>query len=460
MITQYAATTRRAFIYTRISLDKRGDGLGVARQLKACRERADALGWDVVAVYEENDTSASKGLRPRYSEMMRRLERGDANALIAWSLDRLTRRPREIEDVLDLATEKGVALATVSGEIDLGSSAGRAMARVAATFARQEVEVKSERQRAANLQRAESGRPHAGRRAFGYSKDGMSVEKSEASEVRWAVDQLLAGNTLRSITRDFAARNVLTTAGGAWQPTELRRMLSNPRYAGILVRRGEEIGRGTWKSLIDVDTHRAVVGILSDPARSPRGAPQRYLLSGIATCGTCGARMYGAKEPRGPVYMCQTRAHVVRRAEPIDQLIQEILLRRLSKPDAARIFSRPESKAEAQKLRDGISKLRDRLDGLAEAYAAGDIDSGQLGSGSRRLRAELSEREARVGTLARSPAVATLVSSQDVEQQWNTLSLDSRRSVLSELILIFIDSPGRGARVFNPDTIRIGWKHE
>ena len=87
------SSPRRAFIYTRISLDRTGEGLGVERQLKACRTKAKALGWTVVEVFEENDTSASKGRRPVYADMMRRLQEGEADALVAWSIDRLTRRP-------------------------------------------------------------------------------------------------------------------------------------------------------------------------------------------------------------------------------------------------------------------------------------------------------------------------------------------------------------------------------
>ena len=38
-------------IYTRISNDREGGGLGVARQEVDCRALAERLGWDVVDVY-------------------------------------------------------------------------------------------------------------------------------------------------------------------------------------------------------------------------------------------------------------------------------------------------------------------------------------------------------------------------------------------------------------------------
>lgn len=430
----------------------------MARQLKACREKAAALGWDVAEVFEENDTSASKGDRPRYAAMMARLSRGEASGLIAWSVDRLTRRPREIEDVLDLAAERDVALATVSGDIDLGSSHGRAMARVVAAFARQEVEVKSERQRAANLQRAESGKAHAGRRAFGYSGTGSAVVESEAREIRSAVQSILAGGTLRAIVRDFEQRRVRTTAGGPWRPTELRRMLSNPRYAGVLVRNGEVMGPGAWPAILDLDTHRAVVAILSDPARRRPGAPRRYLLSGVATCGVCGRRCYGTTERRGPLYMCETRAHVVRRAEQIEELVEETIIARLSRPDAAELFARPDTSDRAAALAQSVRQARARLDGLAEAFASGGIDADQLGAGSKRLRPVLARDMAELAALAQTPILAPLVGVSDVRTRWSALSVEDRREVIAHLMSITIDPAGRGARSFDPETVRIAWR--
>ena len=45
-------------IYVRISEDRAGAGLGVARQEQDCRELAARRGWDVHDVYVDNDTEA------------------------------------------------------------------------------------------------------------------------------------------------------------------------------------------------------------------------------------------------------------------------------------------------------------------------------------------------------------------------------------------------------------------
>lgn len=93
-----------AVIYARISRDAEGTQLGVTRQLEDCRKAAITRGWPVVEEYVDNDVSATKAKpRPQYERMMTDLASGRAGALIVWDVDRLTRNPRELEDVIDLA---------------------------------------------------------------------------------------------------------------------------------------------------------------------------------------------------------------------------------------------------------------------------------------------------------------------------------------------------------------------
>src|SRR5688572_25511810 len=102
-----------AAIYVRISLDAEGTGLGVKRQLADCAALADRLGWTVVGTYEDNDVSATSGkARPAYARMLRDVEHGRVGAVVVWDVDRLTRTPRELEDVIDYADRKGLQLAS------------------------------------------------------------------------------------------------------------------------------------------------------------------------------------------------------------------------------------------------------------------------------------------------------------------------------------------------------------
>src|SRR6516164_6637091 len=123
---------RAAGIYLRISDDRLGEGAGVARQLVDCRALAERKGWPIVDVYEDNDVSAYRGKpRPEYRRMLADLSAGLLDAVVVWDLDRLFRQPRELEAFLDVCDAAGVTnLATVTGDVDLGTHDGRFTARI------------------------------------------------------------------------------------------------------------------------------------------------------------------------------------------------------------------------------------------------------------------------------------------------------------------------------------------
>jgi hypothetical protein len=94
-------------------------------------------------------TSASTGTRPVYRQMLADIESGTIGAVVCYHLDRLHRQPRELEDFIELADKRRVALSTVTGEVDLGTDNGRLTARITGAVAKAEVERKSARQKSA-----------------------------------------------------------------------------------------------------------------------------------------------------------------------------------------------------------------------------------------------------------------------------------------------------------------------
>src|SRR6478609_4559422 len=176
----------RAAVYTRISEDHTGQGLGVTRQLEDCTALADRLGWDVVARFDDNDISAYNGKhRPGFEALLDAMKRGEVDALICWHTDRLYRSMKDLERLIEIADVAGVQIRTVNGgDLDLSNSSGRMLARILGSVSRQESEHHAERRKAANLQRAAAGEWCAtGNRPYGYTKTGEPLEP-EASLLR------------------------------------------------------------------------------------------------------------------------------------------------------------------------------------------------------------------------------------------------------------------------------------
>src|SRR5680860_1072592 len=117
---------RSAAVYARISSDVSGEKLGVTRQLEDFRNLAKDRGWVIGEEYVDNDVSAYSGKpRPAYARMIADLQAGTRDAVIVYNLDRLHRRPIELENFVALCERAGVAnVATVTADIDLGNDDG------------------------------------------------------------------------------------------------------------------------------------------------------------------------------------------------------------------------------------------------------------------------------------------------------------------------------------------------
>src|SRR6478609_11174102 len=190
----------RAALYLRQSRDHDGDGIAIARQREDCSQLCSSKGWTPVE-YVDNDISASSGKRrPAYERMLEDIHDGHIGAVVCWDLDRLHRRPIELEAFMALADKKHLALATVSGDVDLSTPQGQLVARLKGAVARHEIDHKKARQCRAARQKAEKGLP-AWKRAFGYLADTHQPDPQTAPLVKQAYAAVLAGASLADVCR-------------------------------------------------------------------------------------------------------------------------------------------------------------------------------------------------------------------------------------------------------------------
>src|SRR5687767_13997920 len=160
-----------AAIYARISSDRDGQQLGVNRQIADCRALAERRGWPIAQLYMDDDQSAYSGkTRPAYRRLLDDMRAGTVDAVVVWHLDRLHRQPKELEEFFEACDTAGVShLASVTGDVDLGTDDGRFMARILGAVARKESDDKSRRIRRKALELAQAGKiGGGGTRPYGY----------------------------------------------------------------------------------------------------------------------------------------------------------------------------------------------------------------------------------------------------------------------------------------------------
>ncbi|TQS44362.1 recombinase family protein [Cryptosporangium phraense] len=468
--------TKRAAIYCRISNDREGRELGVQRQEEDCRALIERLGLEVARVYVDNDISASTRSskpRPDYQQMFADAKTGDFDVIVSYTSGRLTRRPREFEDQIDLAVEHGIQYKYVrSPEFDLNTAQGRRIARTMAAQDIGEAEEVAERIERAKAQTAAAGGYRGGRRPFGYAEDGMTLVHTEAAEIKAAADALLAGGTLNGIARGLNQRGVTTSTGNEWTGSSVARLLRRPRNAALIDHGGEIIGAAQWPPVLDEATWRAVMAILQDPSRRKPGPSERWLLSGIARCGKCGATVEAGRtgsrkrptsQPR-PVYQCSVRREMARDARELDDFITALVIDRLSRADALELLQTPGDDVDIKALHAEAFELRRQKDEATDMWVAKTIDTRQYGRATAALDAELEAIEARLAEVSRRSVFDGVVGT-NVEESWSALALDRRRSIISELLLITLQPARRGRRpgwrvgenYFDPDSVSVQW---
>jgi predicted site-specific integrase-resolvase len=112
--------------YVRVSTEKQADkGDSLDAQLEKIRAMAVVQGAEVVEVIQDAGESAKSLQRPGMARLLAMVDAGEVQVVIIAKLDRLTRSVRDLGDLLEQFTKKGVALVSVAESLDTGSAAGR-----------------------------------------------------------------------------------------------------------------------------------------------------------------------------------------------------------------------------------------------------------------------------------------------------------------------------------------------
>lgn len=464
---------RGAAIYARISSDPAGTGLGVQRQLEDCRALATRLGWPVLDEYVDNDVSAySRKRRPEYERMAADLLEGRCDALIAYHVDRLYRRPIELEGFLEIATQarlRYVRFAT-GQELDLSNGDGLMVIRMLVAVAANESATKSRRVLRKMEQNAAAGLPHAGggyHRPYGYGGDKITIRDEEAQVVRTMAERFLAGESTRSLARWAEAMGIRTTAGGSWRTDNVRMILTSGRIAGLREHRGRVVAPAVWPAIISVEQRDRILARFAANARSGRRGPRRYLLSGLLRCGRCGNRLFSSARRRARRYVCLSGpdhggcGHLTVVADPLERLVTDAVLYRLDTPELAdALDGRAAKNEEAARASDLLAALRSRRDEAAHEYATGNLTMSEW----RIVRDEIDDQtrmhDAAIARLTHTDAIAGFVGSGErLRGAWDGITLTRQHAVIKAVLDHALVMPGKpGSRSLDPARVTPVWR--
>lgn len=470
-------------IYRRQSLARHGDELGIDRQLRECRRVAKARGLHVRDVLTDNNYSASKRGRPAYERLTQMMASGEVATVIILRIDRLLRLNDELEELIQLVEQHPVRVITAEGDVDLTTPQGRLIARILVSVARSEMEVKSERHKLANRQRAEAGKPHGSRRPYGYNDDYRTLHPVEAPILSKMGQMVIDGVSFRHVAYWLNEQGYTTTEGKAWYPITVRNMLSKARYGGYRTYKGEVVAEGDWEPVFDRDTWQLLQMTMRRRKQSGMPTARKYLLTGHVFCGKCGQPLNGETKrdhptrPLRPTYQCRvqgdTSRHkgcggVCRNAEALDEWVRQCIVYRLDSPTLSKLLSAGRDDDRLHELLTERETLCRRKESLVDMLALGELDRQAYNRAVANVEAALTAVDAQVGQLTAQSLGSALQAGESIAESWTTKDNRWRRALIETLIERIDVQPGRtkpfftlpDGRVarFDPTLIDITWR--
>jgi site-specific DNA recombinase len=452
-------------MYARISEDRQ-NGAGVERQLEDCLALADSKGWELTPTpYVDNDISASRYSRkhrPQYRHLLAAIREGKVNRIVAWHMDRLYRQPKELEELIDMADSGQVEIVSVTGgDLDIGTSDGRLVARMLVSVAAKSSEDTSSRLRRQQHQARLQGRPRGGRRPFGWL-DQVTPDPQESRLLLEAMDNVLAGASLNDIAREWTAAGI---HGRTWNSGDVSSTLTMPRHAGLVVHLGEIVGLGQWPALLPRAQWEQVCAVVRGRARNVGVPRRRSMLTGIVVCGNCGASMTRSVGAGGArLWRCHVGPRNVGcgkvsiRAEQLEPVIVHAVWQRVDTLDLAGILSNAEDRPDFAKVAEQLAGLERREDDAAASFGAGRINVRAMERITHDLEAQRTVLRARLARHANRDALSTYAGrSGALEAAWPLLTDDQRRTIIAETLgkVTILPSPSSGPR-FDPSRIVLG----
>jgi hypothetical protein len=236
-------------------------------------------------------------------------------------------------------------------------------------------------------------------------------------------------------------------------------MLTSWATCGIRALHDEPITKAVWEPMTEDQTRRLRAVLLDPNRRHKTGNARSYLLTGLASCGVCGAKLVA--RPRGDkrrCYVCATGpgfhgcGKIRRLADPVEDLVSAAVIVALHSPAFLQAI-RPAQPDDTPLLAE-IGRLETRLLELGDDYDARIIDRTEWLHRRGRLQERLAALRARIAANTQT----AVLDSVDLAGDWDTMGFDRKRAILAVVIQRVTLLPAiKGLNRFDPTKITITW---
>lgn len=303
-------TILRVVIYIRVSSEMQVEGYSLQEQRAICREFAEAKGWEVLQVYEDEAESAKTDDRPQFQQMIAAAAQRQFDAIIVMRFDRFARNRRDMENYLHQLNEWGVEVFSVREQINQNTASGQAYLGMVSVFSQFYSDQLSENVTVSKAARAKKDKLWNSAIPFGYAvhykKDGGDSrpypDPQDAAGVQLAFEKYAIGQySYNDIARVLNEAGYRPKGRGKralplFSKDTVEDILKNRFYLGEINYKGEWYP-GIHEPLISAELFDACTAVRQRRSkRHGTTAPATsrvYILTGIGRCARCGEHLRG-----------------------------------------------------------------------------------------------------------------------------------------------------------------------
>ena len=276
---------KKTAIYARVSTDaQREEGYSIDAQKEMAEAFVKSKGIKNFEFYVDGGFSGSNLDRPALKQLINDAKSGKISTVVVYKLDRLSRSQKDtlylIEDIFN---PNNVDFISMNESMDTSTPLGRLMLGILSAFAQLERENIKERTRMGMKERVKSGLwMGGGRIPFGYDYDkenGILIPNEDANLVKKAYQLYLEG---------YSTAKIAHLLGLKYEKLAYQ-ILKRKSNAGYIMYNGEEY-KGMHEPIISEEMYNKTMEMM-ERRSDIRRQNSNYLLTGLITCGRCGAKM-------------------------------------------------------------------------------------------------------------------------------------------------------------------------
>src|SRR3989344_4837722 len=391
------------FLYARKSTDVEDKQVrSIEDQITELRAFAKTEGLEILEELVEKQSAKMPG-RPIFNEMLKRVEAGEANGILAWHPDRLARNSVDGGKIIYLVDTGGLAALKFVQFWFEPTPQGKFMLNIAFGQSKYYVDSLSENTKRGLRQKVRRGE-YPSLAPVGYINDSRNksviVDKKRAPIIRKAFELYAEGNHRLEDVSGFLAQNkIVSRSGKRIHITRATFILQNPFYTGLF-RYAGEIYEGKHEPIIAKKLFDKVQEVMKQRGRPRHKAkPEPQVFCGLLRCGTCHMMITAEnkvkRQKNGNVhyytyYRCTRKSKSIKCAAPFirqEKLDEQIssLLQKVSLPAdwAEKLNTRLEKdkSKSAQSVssfvqinQERIKVITAKLQRLLDGYLEQDID--------------------------------------------------------------------------------------